>query len=324
MTLGLNDLFGPTLSLAVGLMAAATLAGEAHAEASKICINRYVSAGVIDDIISGLSDGLDDAGVSRDGVVIQNPEADAATQQTLAQGFVSDGCDVIVGIATPGAQVFRRLTDTIPVVFIGSSTPVEAGLVNSFETPGTNFTGVADPAPVEDDIDAMLKVMPGIKAVGVIYKAGDPAGDFLGNRSIAHLKSLGVEPVVAVIANAGEATQAAQSLVGRVDAVHVPGDSTTMSAIPAILKVADDAKLPVFGGLSEAVSQGALLSGSYSYVEVGYLAADLIKRVLNGEDPAGISVVVPKAAGFEVNTTKADMLGLAIPAEILDNATATY
>ncbi len=50
----------------------------------------------------------------------------------------------------------------------------------------------------------------------------------------------------------------------------------------------------------------------------------LIKRVLDGEDPAGISVVVPKAAGFEVNTTKADMLGLAIPAEILDSATAIY
>ena len=324
MKLELTHILRPTRSFVIGTAAALAVATAAHAGAPKICVNQYVSAGVIDDIITGLKDGLTKAGVSQDGLVIQNPEADAATQQTLAQGFVSDGCDVIVGIATPGAQVFRRLTDTIPVIFIGSSTPIEAGLVESFEKPGTNFTGVADPAPVEADIDAMIKVLPGMHSVGVIYKAGDPAGDFLAGRAVAHLKARGLEPVIAVIANAGEATQATQSLIGRVDAVQIPGDSTTMSAIAGILKVTDDAKIPVFGGLSEAVSQGAVLSGSYSYVDVGFLAADLIKRVLGGENPAVIPVVVPSTAGFEINVAKAKALGLEIPQDILSTATKTY
>ncbi len=320
----LSRLMGSIRTLGLGAAAATSVAIAAEAAAPKICVNQYVSAAVIDDIINGLKEGLTKAGVAQDGMVIQNPEADAATQQTLAQTFVSDGCDVIVAISTPGAQVFRRLTDTIPVVFIGSSTPIEAGLVESFEAPGTNFTGVADPAPVEADIDAMLQVLPGMKSVGVVYKAGDPAGDFLAARAMKHLEARGLTPVVATIANAGEATLAVQSLVGRVDAVQIPGDSTTMSAIPAILKVTDEAKIPVFGGLTEAVSQGALLSGSYSYTEVGFLAADLVKRVLDGEDPAGIPVVVPGAAGFEVNVGKSEALGLTIPDAILATATQKY
>ena len=80
----------------------------------------------------------------------------------------------------------------------------------------------------------------------------------------------------------------------------------------------------MFGGLSEAVSQGAVLSGSYSYVDVGFLAADLIKRVLGGENPAVIPVVVPSTAGFEINVAKAKALGLEIPQDILSTATKTY
>lgn len=319
----LPGLIGSTCLACLGL--GMGLAGPAAAaDAPKICVNRYVSATVIDEILKGLGDGLRDAGVPQDGMVVQNFEADAATQQTLAQSFASDGCDVIVAISTPGAQAFKRVTDSIPVVFIGSSTPVEAGLVQSFEAPGGNFTGVADPAPVEADIDAMREVLPQMKRVGLIYKAGDPAGDFLAKRAAAHLEKLGLTPVQATIANAGEAMQSAQSLVGRVDAIQIPGDSTTISAMAGILKVADDAKLPVFGGLEEAVQQGGLLSASYSYENVGYLAADLVKRVLSGEDPATIPVIVPDTAGFELNSSKAEKLGLGLPEDIRKRASRTY
>lgn len=324
MRIPIPRLPGVKLSLTIALLACAAVTVPAQAAAPKICVNRYATATVIDDILNGLKDGLARQNISTEAMVVQNPEGDAATQLTLAQGFVSDNCDVIVAIATPGAQVFRKLTTTIPVVFVGSSTPVEAGLINSFAAPGTNFTGVADPAPVEADIDAMMKVLPNMKTVGLIYKAGDPAGDFLAARAIAHLKERGLDHVVAAIANAGETTQAAQSLIGKVEAIQMPGDSTTMSGIAGIVKVTNEAKIPAFGNLSEGVSQGALLSGSYSYVEVGTLAADVVAKVLAGGNPATMPVVVPGAAGFEINVTQAKALGLTIPQELLDKATKTY
>lgn len=314
----------PATALAFALLAGTALSTAASAEAPKLCLNQFVSVPVIQEAVDGFREGLDAAKVSQERLNIQNPEADPATQLTLAQGFVNDKCDVIIAVATPGAQVFRRLTTTIPVVFIGVSTPVEAGIVESMERPGTNFTGVSDPAPVESDIDAMLKVMPGMKRVGLVYKAGDPAGDFLAARAVKYLESLGLTPVVATIATAAETTQATQSLIGQVDAIQIPGDSTTLSGMAGILKIANDANVPVFGGLGEGVSQGTILSGSYNYREVGFMAADMVRRVLAGEDPATMAVMVPSAATFEVNTTQAAKLGLTIPAEITAITSKTY
>ncbi|WOC16595.1 ABC transporter substrate-binding protein [Pseudochrobactrum sp. MP213Fo] len=316
--------FLASTSLALSLAFSSFSYTSAYAADPSICVNQYVSATVITDILNGLKEGLKEKNISTDGMSVQNPEADAATQQTLAQGFINGNCDVIVAISTPGAQIFRRLTSDIPVIFVGSSTPVEAGLVESFEKPGTNFTGVADPAPIEADIDAMREVLPAIKAIGLVYKAGDPAGDFLAKRSKEHIEKLGLKVVEATIANAGETTQATQALVGKVDAIHLPGDSTTMSGIAGVLRVANDSKIPVFGSLSEAVSKGSVLSAAYSYTEVGKLASDLVAKVLSGIKPADIPVVVPDASNFEINLTQAKKLGLDIPEDLLRRATRTY
>lgn len=307
--------------------AALTLAQPVFAggPAPLICVNRYVTAVVIDDILRGVKRGLAEHDVSTERMVIQNPEADAGTQAALAQTFVNDNCDLILAITTPGAQSFLRVTDTIPVVFLGSATPLEAGLVNSFENPGRNFTGVANPAPVEADIDLMLEVKPDLKKVGMIYKSGDPAGDFLAKRAVAHLRKRGIAAVEAPIANAGEALQAAQTLVASgVGAIQIPGDSTTTSAMPVIVRAATEAKIPVFGGLREAMEYGALLSAAYDFEELGRVGAGLMTRVLDGENPAGIPVYVPDTSGVALNLTTAAKLGIDFPQALLARASATY
>lgn len=290
-----------------------------------ICVNRYVTAVVIDDILRGVAQGLKEQGVSMDRMVIQNPEADAGTQAVLAQSFVNDGCDLILAITTPGAQSFLRVTDTIPVVFLGSATPLEAGLVASFEHPGRNFTGVANPAPVEADIELMLEVKPDLKTVGMIYKSGDPAGDFLAKRAAAHLRERGITPVEAPIANAGEALQAAQTLVASgVEAIQIPGDSTTTSAMPVIVRTATEAGIPVFGGLREAMEYGALLSAAYDFEELGRVGAGMMARVLKGENPAEMPVHVPDTSGVALNLTMARTLAIDFPQKLLDRADTTY
>jgi len=317
--------------IALSTVAGLTFAGAHMAQAEDaelsgktVCVNRYASAPVIDDILKGLNDGLKASGGDRIVQNIQNPEADAATQQTIAQQFAGGGCDLIVVIGTAAAQSIQQATKTVPVVFVGVSTPVEAGIVQSLEKPGGNMTGVSDPLPVESEIDGMLSILPTIETIGLIYKIGDPAGDPLAARAVAHIESKGLKHVVAGIANAGETTQAAQSLVGRVQAIEFPCDTTTISGMAGALKVAKDAKIPVFGCTSDAVKGGAILAGSYSYVTVGAKAAGLVVSVLKGADPATTPVVIPEIAGFELNKTEADGLGLDIPETIMSSAIKTY
>ncbi|MBN9273334.1 MAG: ABC transporter substrate-binding protein, partial [Mesorhizobium sp.] len=227
-----------SMATGVVLACAANAKAEDSALSGKtVCVNRYASAPVIDDILKGMDAGFKAAGGDKIVQNIQNPEADAATQQTIAQQFASGGCDVIVVVGTAAAQSIQQATKTVPVVFAGVSTPVEAGLIKSLDQPGGNMTGVSDPLPVESEIDGMLNVLPSIETIGLIYKVGDPAGDPLAARAIAHIEGKGLKHVTAGIANAGETTQAAQSLVGRVQAIEFPCDTTTISGMAGALKV---------------------------------------------------------------------------------------
>lgn len=310
---------------AMSTFAGASIGNAAVLDGKTVCINRYSSAPVVDDVLRGIDAGLK-AGAAAGHLTlnVQNPEADVATQQTISQQFANGGCDAIVTVGTAATQSIQQATRSVPVVFSGVSTPVEAGIVKSLAVPGGNITGVSDPLPVESEIDGMLLVKPSIETIGLIYKVGDPAGDTLAARAVAHIASRHLQHVVAGIANAGETTQAAQSLVGRVDAIEFPCDSTTISGMPGALKVAKDAGIPVFGCTTDAVKGGAILAGSYSYEAVGKLTADLVVKVLQGAAPSTISVVIPKIDGFEINKTEAGRLGLVVPPDMLSSAVKTY
>lgn len=297
------------------------------AQTYTVGINRYGTFDVLDDALNGLQEELAALGyVEGENLTydLQNPEFDAAQNTTIAQQFVDEDVDVMVGFATPPTQAMMSASSTIPIVFVASSTPVESELVASLDAPGGNVTGVADILPIEEEIDLMLQIMPDMQTVGLIWNSGDTGGENLYKRAKAHLDELGLESIEAPITGSADAVTSVQSLIGRVDAIELPCDSETLAGVEAILTAANDAKIPVFGCTGEAVSKGAILAGAFDYTEVGREAARLIDQILKGADPGTLAVVVPTITGPALNLTVAEQLGLDIPAEIRDAAVKTY
>ncbi len=298
--------------------ALATSAAQARVDGfagKKVCMDQYVTAPPIEDVVHGIKAGLKGSGVT---FVLKNAQADAANLQTIARQFISMGCDVYTPVATPTAQTQAKLVKNRPIVFLGSSTPVAAGIVKSLKHPGGNVTGVSDPFPVKSEIDAMLKIDPSIKRVGLIWKSGDPAGDVLAATAKAWLKVRGISWKAATITNAADASQAVESLAGSVDAIELPGDATTISAVPAIIKFANQSKLPVFGSTSDTVKAGGIVAGSYDYYKVGLAGAKMVLRILRGTAAGSIPVLIPgsSAVTLTVNKTAAASFGLTIPASL--------
>lgn len=299
----------------------------ADAKVYKVGINRYGTFDVLTQAFDGIKSEMTALGYTEGKNItyeVKNPEFDAAANQTIAQQFIDDKVDVMVGFATPPSQAMLTASKDIPIVFVASSTPVESKLVASAEQPGGNVTGVADILPIEDEIDLMLKVLPTMKRVGLIWNSGDAGGENLYKRAKAHLEEKNLTAVDAPITGTADTLQSAQSLVDRVDAIELPCDSQTLAGIKAIIKTANDAKIPVFGCTGDAVKDGAILAGAFDYTEVGKEAARLIDKILKGAKPADLPVVIPQVVGTYLNTTQAAKLGLTVPDDIKSAAVKTY
>ncbi|TYB44991.1 ABC transporter substrate-binding protein [Actinomadura chibensis] len=322
----------PSMPIGALLLAAASLtltacgggSGSGAYAGKSVCVDQYATATVTDELVKGIRGGLADAAGKGLKITVQNPNADTATEQTLAQTFLNNGCDVVVPVGTAAAQLMSTAIKDVPVVFAASSTPVDAKLVDSMGRPGGNVTGVADVIDPVPDIDAMRTLMPDLRTVGLVWKLGDPAGESQARQAREHLGKLGVRYIPATITNGSEVTQAAESLAHRVQAIEIPGDTTTLSAIGGLMKVADSAKIPVFGGTSEVVEAGGVLSSTYDYKVVGEHVARLVRAILDGADPATTPVVVPPTAGLDLNLTKLGTLGITVPESLKKSAVTTH
>ena len=76
---------------------------------------------------------------------------------------------------------------------------------------------------------------------------------------------MGLKIVKATASNSSEVQAAAQSLVGRVDAIAVIGDNTAVSALETIIKVCEQNKIPLLAGDPDSVKRGAAAGYGFDY-----------------------------------------------------------
>ena len=96
--------------------------------------------------------------------------------------------------------------------------------------------------------------------------------------------------------------QAAESLVGKVDAFYIITDNTVVSAMESVISVANDHQLPLMAGEVDSVERGALAAYGFDFYDIGYQAGEMAVDILvNGKDPATMPVEAPKKLELVVN-----------------------
>jgi len=255
----------------------------------------------------------------------QNANGNMPTQQQIAKKFVGDNPDVILPITTPTAQSIIASTDTIPVVFATVTDPIKAKLITQYKQPGGNVTGVSDAAPIVQQIDLMETIVPGLKKIGFIYNPGlDNALATLGwMKDIAGPR--GIEIVESPAPTTNEVGIATRKLIGKVDAIYVPNDTTVVAALEAIVKVGQDVDMPIFAGETGAVPRGVIASVGLDYLAVGNIAGHMVADILDGKNPGEIDAVIAYEVlskfKIAINKGSAEKMGVTIPEGLLKIAT---
>ena len=87
----------------------------------------------------------------------------------------------------------------------------------------------------------------------------------------------------ATVSNVNDIQQAAQSLVGKVDAVYVPTDNVLASAMPTLAQVTEPAKLAVVCGEGGMVMAGGVATLAIDYYQLGEQTGEMAGDILSGK-----------------------------------------
>jgi putative ABC transport system substrate-binding protein len=239
----------------------------------------------------------------------------------LAAQLVALQVEVLVAANTSSAKAAKAATATIPIVFIGSSDPVGAGLVASFARPGGNVTGVtASPGPeiAGKGLELFKEAVPRISRVAVLYSSEQLYDPSVHVQRRAAPK-LGITLLPHNARTLGELTAALAAITReRADGLFLFGSD---QRTPLILEFATRNRLPTMCDDGDLVEEGGALMSYYSNpLDVRRRAARFVDKVLKGAKPGDMPVERPMKFDLVINVKTVKALGLTIPPSVLARA----
>ncbi|MDR1313216.1 MAG: ABC transporter substrate-binding protein [Deltaproteobacteria bacterium] len=290
------------------------------AQAYTVSINQFVEHPSLNESVRGFKEQLAELGLE---VTYNehNAQADMPTVTQIVNQIVDEKPDLILAVATPSAQITAQRVKDTPILFTAVTDPVDAKLVASLSAPGGNVTGTTDLNPVSAQLALIKEIQPAAKNIGIIYNAGESNSVVQVELARRAAAANGLTLVEAVTADTAGVMVAAQSLIGKVDAIYLPTDNTVISSIEAVIKVSLDHKIPIYPAEDDSVRKGGAAVLSISYYQLGRQTGRMAARILkDGVKPSELAVEEQTDFMLIVNTAYAAKVDLAIPAPVVSRA----
>ena len=281
----------------------------------------YFAPDPVGDICrKGLFDGLKQFGFVR-GENLQTRSAHAqgemANIPTILQTLDNVGLDLIVAFTTPVLTASAAAVRQTPVVFTEVYDPIAAGAGKSATDHNPNITGVGSFPPIEQTIDVMQQLLPGLSSVGTLYNSSEANSRKVVGVARKIFKKRGIRLEEVAIASTSEVYQAAQALTLRkIQVLWIAGDNTAAQAFDGIVKVAMDSRLPLIVNDQEFDVRGVLAAVGIGWKESCKRAATYVARVLGGEAPATIPFENYARMHLDINRVLAKKLGINVPPDL--------
>jgi putative ABC transport system substrate-binding protein len=241
----------------------------------------------------------------------------------LAAELVGHKPDVLVAVTTNAAQAAKQATTTIPIVFMGVTDPVTAGLVDSLPQPGGNITGITNIAAILTGkrLEFFKETLPTVSRVAVLWDPQAPgsvpqwhASQLPARELGLHLYSMEVSSVEKYEAAFTAAVEAGNT------ALWVTMNPLANSNQKKIADLAIKHGLPAICARADFSENGCLMAYGPSQSIEGKDGARYVDKILKGAKPADIPVEQPMKFELVINLQTARELGLTIPQSVLFQA----
>ena len=316
----------PSLFRAIVLLVATLAAGLVPAQQPKVTRIGYlaaVSLAADTPRLQAFRQGLRELGyVEGRDVIIDYRHEDRSLDRlpTLAAELVAMKPDVLVGVTTNAAIAVKKAAGTSPVVFMGVTDPVNAGLVASLAHPGGNATGVTNMAAVLTGkrLEYLKATLPGVTRIAVLWDPQAPGSVPQWEESKEGAKALGLTLYSMEVSRNEQYEEAFE----RAAAAHNRAVWVTLNPLAnsnqlRIAELAARYRLPSVCARGDYAENGCLMSYGPGYSLEGRDAARYVDKILKGGKPQNLPVEQPTKFELVVNQKTAKRLGVAVPQEIL-------
>ena len=278
-------------------------------------ICQLVQHEALDAATQGFKDALTEA--LGDKVVFeeQNASNDIPTCGTICAGFAASNVDLILANATPALQAAVSATQTIPILGTAVTEYGVALDIDDFNgTVGGNVSGTSDLAPLDQQAQMLLELVPDAKTVGILYCSAEPNSVYQADVVKAVLEEAGVTVNVYTFADSNDVATVTATACGECDALYIPTDNTAASCTEAINNVAEPAGIPIVAG-EEGICKGCgIATLSINYYDLGVTTGKMAVKILTGEaDMSEMPIEYYQNPVKKYVPSRCEALGITVP-----------
>ena len=248
-----------------------------------------------------------------------HPERLPALARDLVQARVS----LIAAVSgVPAVLAAKAASETIPIVFIMPTDPVQLGLVASLNRPGGNLTGLAAlTAPVlTKQIELMAELLPKTALIAAVIDPTVEAADLERSAQTA-ARTLGRDVVVIHAATERDFDSVlATAIQKQVGGLVFTAQPLFVSRHQQLAAIVARHSIPVVYAPADLAASGGLMSYGPSVFEMFRRAGNYAGKILAGAKPAELPVELPTKFELKLNLRTAKALGVSFPTALLVRA----
>lgn len=306
--------------LATLLLVSMTACGEVKTDDKYVVgICQIASFEALDDATNGFKAALiEELGEENVEFKLGNAAGEYANCQTIIDGYVADEVDLILANATGPLQAAVAATGSIPILGTSVTDYATALKISNWTgTVGGNVSGTTDLAPLTQQADMILELVPGAKTVGLLYCSAEPNSVYQISEVEKYLATKNMTCKRFAFTDVNDLASVTQTACDESDVIYIPTDNTAANNTEAIANVvlSDANKTPVVAGESGICGGCGIATLSIDYYELGATTGKMAAKILKGEaDISKMPVESAPEATKKYNDANCKALGINVPA----------
>jgi putative ABC transport system substrate-binding protein len=251
-------------------------------------------------------------------------EGDYHRLPVLCADLVRRKVAVIAAISgTPAALAAKAATTTIPIVFAIGGDPIAPGLVPSLSHPGGNVTGVSfyNTGLVTKRLELVRELVAEGTMIGMLMNSENPPSVLEGIAVQKAAAAFG-QPFQLLPASTQVHIDDAFAAIEqkRIGALIVSSDPLFFTERVKLVVLMARHALPTIFPDREQAEAGGLISYGASRPDAYRQAGNYVGRIIKGEKPSELPVMLPTKFHLLINLKTAKSLRIDIPATVLARA----